>query len=110
VAREESLARNARIGRAFAPRRHNGRTIEGHGCAAILDLRVRDGKRQSVLRSYTIPGMDRPNLTVLTHALVIRMTPHCGTFAEGDGMDDALAHDAVADEWVGGAGVSGRNS
>jgi choline dehydrogenase len=53
---------------------HNGRMMEGHGGAAILDLRVRDGKRQSVFRSYTFPYMDRTNLTVLTHALVTRVT------------------------------------
>jgi choline dehydrogenase len=52
----------------------NGRMMEGAGGSSILDLRVRDGKRQSVFRSYTFPYMDRPNLTVLTHALVIRLT------------------------------------
>src|SRR5262249_41927184 len=41
---------------------------------SIMDLIVRDGKRQSVFRSYTFPLMDRPNLTVLTHALVTRIT------------------------------------
>jgi choline dehydrogenase-like flavoprotein len=35
---------------------------------------VREGKRQSVFRSYTFPVMDQPNLTVLTHALVTRLT------------------------------------
>ena len=34
---------------------HNGRMMEGHGGAAILDLRVRDGKRQSVFRSLYLP-------------------------------------------------------
>ncbi|HXA50451.1 MAG TPA: GMC family oxidoreductase N-terminal domain-containing protein, partial [Candidatus Acidoferrum sp.] len=52
---------------------HNGRMMEGDGGAALADLRVRDGKRQSVFRSYTFPYMDRPNLTVLTHALVTRV-------------------------------------
>jgi choline dehydrogenase len=52
----------------------NGSMMEGAGGSSILDLRVRDGKRQSVFRSYTFPYMDRPNLTVLTHALVIRLT------------------------------------
>lgn len=52
----------------------NGRMMEGDGGATILELRVRDGKRQSVFRSYTFPYMDRPNLTVLTHALVTRIT------------------------------------
>jgi len=51
----------------------NGRMMEGEGGASIMDVRVRDGKRQSVFRSYTFPYMDRPNLTVLTHALVTRL-------------------------------------
>jgi len=34
----------------------------------------RDRKRQSVFRSYVFPYMDRPNLTVLTHAIVTRLT------------------------------------
>jgi choline dehydrogenase len=53
---------------------HNGRMMEGEGGASIMELRVRDGKRLSVFRSYTFPYMDRPNLTVLTHALVTRVT------------------------------------
>jgi choline dehydrogenase len=52
----------------------NGRMMEGDGGAAIFDLLIRDGKRQSMFRSYTFPYMDRPNLTVLTHALVTRLT------------------------------------
>src|SRR5260221_5248077 len=51
----------------------NGRMMEGMGGAAISDLRVSAGKRQSVFRSYTFPYMDRPNLTVLTQALVTRL-------------------------------------
>jgi choline dehydrogenase len=53
---------------------HNGRMMKGDGGASLLDLRVCDGKRQSVFRSYTFPYMDRSNLTVLTHALVTRVT------------------------------------
>jgi choline dehydrogenase len=49
---------------------HNGRMMEDGGGASIIDLRVRDGKRLSVFRTYVFPYMDRPNLTVLTHALV----------------------------------------
>jgi len=52
----------------------NGRMMEGAGGSSILDVRFRDGKRQSVFRSYTFPYMDRANLTVLTHALVTRIT------------------------------------
>jgi choline dehydrogenase len=53
---------------------HNGRMMEGEGGASIIDVRVRDGKRQSIFRAYTFPDMDRPNLTVLSHALVTRVT------------------------------------
>jgi choline dehydrogenase len=49
---------------------HNGRMMEGGGGAALIDLPVRDGKRLSVFRTYAYPYMDRPNLTVLPHALV----------------------------------------
>jgi choline dehydrogenase-like flavoprotein len=51
----------------------NGKMMEGKGGAAIIDLRARDGKRQSVFRSYTYPYMDRSNLTVLSEALVRRV-------------------------------------
>ena len=53
---------------------NNGVMMEQDGGASILDLRVRDGKRLSVFRTYAFPYMDRPNLTVLTDALVTRLT------------------------------------
>jgi choline dehydrogenase len=52
----------------------NGRMMEGPGGAAISDINVRDGKRETIFRSYTYPIMDRPNLTVLTEATVTRVT------------------------------------
>lgn len=52
----------------------NGAMMEADGGAAINDLRIRDGKRLSVFRSYTYPRMAQPNLTVLTDALVSRLT------------------------------------
>jgi choline dehydrogenase len=52
---------------------HNGRMMEGDGGASIIELIVRDGKRQSIFRSYVFPYMDRPNLTVLPHALVTKI-------------------------------------
>ena len=52
----------------------NGRLMEGDGGASILDICVRNGFRQSVFRSYVFPYMDRTNLTVLTGALVTRVT------------------------------------
>ncbi len=52
----------------------NGRIMEADGGASVADVRIRNGKRQSVFRSYVFPYMDRPNLTVLPHALVTRLT------------------------------------
>jgi choline dehydrogenase len=52
----------------------NGRIMEADGGASVPDLRIRDGKRQSVFRAYVFPHMDQPNLTVLPHALVTRLT------------------------------------
>jgi choline dehydrogenase-like flavoprotein len=60
----------------------NGRMMEADGGASVPDMRIRDGKRQSVFRSYVFPCMDRPNLTVLPHALVTRLTFE-GTRATG---------------------------
>ncbi len=51
----------------------NGRMMEGDGGWSQVELRQRRGKRLSVFRSYTFPYMDRPNLTVLTHAMVTRL-------------------------------------
>ncbi|MBS0644830.1 MAG: GMC family oxidoreductase N-terminal domain-containing protein [Proteobacteria bacterium] len=51
----------------------NGAMMEGNGGAAIAELRVRDGKRQSVFASYVRPRMGQSNLTVLTDALVTRV-------------------------------------
>jgi choline dehydrogenase-like flavoprotein len=54
----------------------NGVMMEGRGGAALADNCVRDGKRQSIFRSYTYPFMHLPNLTVLTNALVRRVIFH----------------------------------
>ncbi|MBC8166597.1 MAG: GMC family oxidoreductase N-terminal domain-containing protein, partial [Bryobacteraceae bacterium] len=51
----------------------NGRMMEGNGGCALIDVRIRQGRRLSVFRSYTYPYMDRPNLTVLTDTLVTRV-------------------------------------
>ncbi|KRS16808.1 GMC family oxidoreductase [Roseovarius indicus] len=51
----------------------NGRMMEGPGGAAIAELRIREGRRQSVFHSYVHPLLHRPNLTVLTGALVTRV-------------------------------------
>jgi choline dehydrogenase len=48
--------------------------MEGGGGCSSAERRIRDGRRLSVFRSYTFPYMDRPNLTVLTQAMVTRLT------------------------------------
>ena len=51
----------------------NGEMMEGPGGASIAELRIRDGKRESVFGSYVRPLLSRPNLAVLTDALVARL-------------------------------------
>jgi choline dehydrogenase len=52
----------------------NGRIMEADGGASVADVLMRNGKRQSVFRSYVFRHMDQPNLTVLPNALVTRLT------------------------------------
>jgi choline dehydrogenase-like flavoprotein len=52
----------------------NGRLMESPRGASIIDVRIRNDQRESSFRSYVYPWMDRPNLTVLTRALVTRLT------------------------------------
>jgi choline dehydrogenase len=56
----------------------NGAMMEGQGGCALFNVRLRDGKRHSLFRDYVYPCMDRPNLTVLTDALVTRVKIHEG--------------------------------
>ena len=51
----------------------NGAMMEQSGGAATTDMLVRDGRRHSLYRAYVRPWLDRPNLTVLTGALVHRV-------------------------------------
>jgi choline dehydrogenase-like flavoprotein len=51
----------------------NGRLMEAYRGAAIADLRWRNGKRVSIFRTYAGPYLEKPNLTVLTQALVTRV-------------------------------------
>jgi choline dehydrogenase len=51
----------------------NGRMMEGEGGCSAGEHRIRAGRRLSIFRAYTFPYMDRPNLTVLTHATVTRL-------------------------------------
>lgn len=51
----------------------NGQMMESEGGAALTDMLVRNGRRQSLYRAYVRPWLDRPNLTVLTDTLVRRI-------------------------------------
>jgi len=51
----------------------NGEMMEGRGGAAINDLIVKDGRRNSIYRAYVHPRRGQPNLTVLTNTLVSRL-------------------------------------
>src|SRR6516162_4224333 len=51
----------------------NGRMMELAGGCSLVDETIRDGKRQSIFRSYVYPLMAQPNITVLTGALVSRI-------------------------------------
>ncbi|WLH38327.1 GMC family oxidoreductase N-terminal domain-containing protein [Pseudomonas sp. FP2196] len=51
----------------------NGVMMEGPGGAALNDLIVKNGQRNSIYRAYVGPRRDQPNLTVLTHTLVSRL-------------------------------------
>lgn len=51
----------------------NGRMMEAAGGCALVDETVRDGKRQSIFRSYVYPLMAQSNLMVLTGALTTRI-------------------------------------
>lgn len=54
----------------------NGRMMESAGGCALVDETVRDGKRQSIFRSYLYPLMAQPNIKVLTGALTTRILFH----------------------------------
>lgn len=51
----------------------NGAMMEGRGGAALNDLIVKDGKRNSIYRAYVAPRCGQPNLTVLPDTIVSRV-------------------------------------
>jgi choline dehydrogenase len=60
----------------------NGRMMEHPTGASISDIRARAGRRQSVFGSYVAPVLHQPNLSVITAALVTRVSLD-GTRATG---------------------------
>jgi choline dehydrogenase-like flavoprotein len=78
----------------------NGRLMEDTRGAAVIDLRWRDGKRLSVFRTYTAPHLEKPNLTVVPHALVTRVIFQ-GTRATGiEVLHRGTLHRVAADAEV----------
>lgn len=51
----------------------NGAIMEGAGGCGLNESRARDGQRLSVFRDYLGAHLNRPNLTVFTHAVVQRV-------------------------------------
>jgi choline dehydrogenase len=51
----------------------NGAIMEGAGGCSRSDILIRDGRRHSIFRAYVHPFLDRPNLTVLTGAMITRL-------------------------------------
>lgn len=52
---------------------NNSAMMVADGGASLIDLRVRNGERQSTFRTYVHPFLHRSNLTVLTGATVTRL-------------------------------------
>lgn len=78
----------------------NGRLMEGAGGSAIVNVRIRDGKRLSIFRTYPYPIMDRPNITVLTGALVTRVAIDRSRAIGVEFIRDGQLHSIGADREV----------
>jgi choline dehydrogenase-like flavoprotein len=75
----------------------NGRLMEEMRGAAITDVRYRDGKRLSLFRTYTAPYLDRPNLTVVPHALVSQVTFQGNRATGVEVVHEGAVHRVTAD-------------
>jgi len=70
----------------------NGVMMEGPGGASYMNLRIRDGRRQSIFRSYTFPLMNQPNLTVLPGTPVTRVLIERGAAIGVECLLDGRSH------------------
>jgi choline dehydrogenase len=70
----------------------NGSMMEGPSGASYFNLRIRDGLRQSIFRSYTFPLMNQPNLTVLPGTLVTRLLIERGAAVGVECLLDGRSH------------------
>jgi choline dehydrogenase len=78
----------------------NGAMMEGPGGASHFNLRIRDGRRQSIFRSYTFPLMNQPNLTVLPGTLVTRVLFERGAATGAECILDGRSHRFLASQEV----------
>jgi len=78
----------------------NGSMMEGAGGASYFNLRIRDGRRQSIFRSYAFPLMNQPNLTVLPGTLVTRVVIEQGAATGVDCILDGRSHRFLASHEV----------
>ena len=51
----------------------NGAMMEGKGGAALTNLRIKDGRRQSIASDYLYGALKKPNITLLTGATVLNL-------------------------------------
>lgn len=70
----------------------NGVMMEGRGGASFMNLRIREGRRQSIFRSYVYPLMNQPNLTVLPRTLVTRVVFERSTAIGVECLLDGRSH------------------
>jgi choline dehydrogenase-like flavoprotein len=78
----------------------NGRLMEEMRGAAITDTRSRGGERLSLFRTYTAPHLAKPNLTVVPHALVTRVTFQGNRATGVEAIHDGAVHHIAADREV----------
>jgi choline dehydrogenase len=75
----------------------NAKLMEAPGGCAIINVAIKDGRRQSVFLNYLKPILDRPNITVLTgamvHKLVLDGAAATGIVAEVGGSVRAISAD-----------------
>jgi choline dehydrogenase len=78
----------------------NGALMERPEGASYFNLRIRDGRRQSIFRSYTYPLMNQPNLTVLPETLVTRVIIERGAAIGVECILDGRSHRFLASQEV----------
>lgn len=78
----------------------NGAMMEGRGGAAINDLIIRNGRRNSIFRAYVQPKIGAGNLTVLPDTLVTRLIFEGSNVVGVEALHDGRWHTYRADREV----------